>query len=154
LQDLFGPTADIPAMTRNLKMRMDAEDLPFNDGRYMTYNSRLAQELAKWGEGKAESEDLNMALYRAYFVDGRNLGEVEVLLDVVEQLGLPVDEARHVLEKRTMRPAVDADWEYARSIGVTAVPTFAVGLTGVVGAQPYEQLARLLEHAGARRRAQ
>lgn len=135
-------------------MRMEAEGLPFDEGRYMTFNSRLAQELAKWGEGTPKSEDLNTALYQVYFVDGRNVGEVEVLLDVVERVGLPVDEARDVLEKRTMRPTVDADWEYARSIGVTAVPTFAVGLTGVVGAQPYEQLAALLEHAGAKPRAQ
>jgi predicted DsbA family dithiol-disulfide isomerase len=139
-------------MVRNLKTRMDAEGLPFDDGRHMTFNSRLAQELAKWGEGKPESEALNMALYQAYFVDGRNVGELEVLLDVVEQVGLPVDEARDVLEKRTMRPAVDADWEYARSVGVSGVPTFAVGLTGVVGAQPYEQLAHLLEHVGATKR--
>ena len=127
--------------------------MPFDEGRYMTFNSRLAQELARWGEGTAESEALNMALYQVYFVDGRNLGELDVLLDVVEQVGLPVDEARDVLEGRTMREAIDADWEYARSIGVTGVPTFAVGLTGVVGAQPYEQLAGLLEHAGAKRRA-
>ncbi len=135
---------------------MDAEGLPFDDSRHMTFNSRLAQELAKWGESKPESESLsealNMALYQVYFVDGRNVAEPAVLLDVVEQVGLPVDEAREVLEGRAMRSAVDADWEYARNIGVTAVPTFAVGLSGVVGAQPYEQLARLLEHAGARRR--
>ena len=142
---------------RRLKMLMDAEGLPFDEGRHMTFNSRLAQELAKWGEGKPESERLkserlNMALYRAYFVEGQNVGDVEVLMHVVKQVGLPVDEAREMLEQRLMRPAVDADWQYARSIGVTAVPTFAVGLTGVVGAQPYEQLAHFLEHVGASKR--
>ncbi len=137
---------------RRLKMLMDAEGLPFDEGRYMTFNSRLAQELAKWGEGKPESEQFNMALYQAYFMDKRNIGDVDVLMRVVEQVGLPLDEARDVLNQRLMRSAVDADWQYARSIGVTGVPTFAVGLTGVVGAQPYEQLAHLLEHAGASKR--
>jgi len=115
----------------------------------MTFNSRLAQELAKWGEEKEESEQLNIALYQAYFVDGRNVGDIEVLLSVVDQLGLPVEEARYILEERMMRQAVDADWQHALSIGVTSVPTFAVGLTGVVGAQPYETLAQLVEYAGA-----
>lgn len=147
---------------RRLKMLMDAEGLPFDEGRHMTFNSRLAQELAKWGEGKPESERLkserlkserlNMALYQAYFVEGQNIGDVEVLMHVVKQVGLPVDEAREMLEQRLMRSAVDADWQYARSIGVTAVPTFAVGLTGVVGAQPYDQLAHFLEHVGASKR--
>jgi predicted DsbA family dithiol-disulfide isomerase len=131
---------------------MDAEGLPFDESRNMTFNSRLAQELAKWAEGKPESEALKMALYQTYFVDGQNVGDTAVLMGVVEKVGLPLDEAREVLEQGTMRPAIDADWQHARSIGVTAVPTFAVGLTGVVGAQPYEQLAHLLEHVGAVKR--
>jgi predicted DsbA family dithiol-disulfide isomerase len=139
-------------MMRSLKTRMDAEGLPFDESRYMTFNSRLAQELAKWAEGKPESEALKMALYQTYFVDGQNVGDTAVLMGVVEKVGLPLDEAREVLEQGTMRPAIDDDWRHARSIGVTAVPTFAVGLTGVVGAQPYEQLAHLLEHVGAVKR--
>lgn len=152
MDDLFGPNADISAATRRLKMLMDAEGLPFDEGRYMTFNSRLAQELAKWAEEKPESERLNTALYQEYFVAGRNIGDVKVLLHVTEKVGLPVDEAREILEQRLMRSAVDADWQYARSIGVTAVPTFAVGLTGIIGAQPYEQLAHFLEHVGASKR--
>ena len=139
-------------MMRRLKTLTDAEDLPFDEGRHMTFNSRLAQEVAKWAEGKPESEALNMALYQSYFVDGLNIGDTTVLMRVVEQVGLPLEGAREVLEQRTMRPAIDDDWRHARSIGVTAVPTFAVGMTGVVGAQPYEQLAHLLDYVGAVRR--
>ena len=139
-------------MMRRLKMLMDAEGLPFDEGRNMTFNSRLAQELAKWGETKTESQNLNMALYQAYFVDGQNIGDVDVLMRVVEQVGLPVNEAREMIEKRAMRSAVDADWQHARSIGVSSVPTFAVGMTGVVGAQPYEQLAQFIESVGAAKR--
>ncbi len=150
---MFGPQADIAGMINRLKMFMDQEGLPFNGGRYMTFNSRLAQELAKWGEKYAESEQLNTALYQAYFVDGLNIGDLDVLMGVVEKVGLPVSEAREVMEQRLMETAVDDDWRYARSVGVTSVPTFAVGMKGVIGAQPYEQLARLLEYAGAAKRA-
>ena len=152
LREMFGPQADVAGMIDRLKLFMDQEGLPFDGGRHMTYNSRLAQELAKWGESKPESEQLNMALYQAYFVDGQNIGDVDILLGVVEKIGLPVDEARVVIEQRSMQTAVDADWRYARSVGVTSVPTFAVGMKGVVGAQPYEQLVRLLEYAGANKR--
>ena len=149
LQQLFGEGTDIVVMIDQLKGLMDAEGLPFDNGRFMTFNSRLAQELAKWGD----SESLNTALYQAYFVDGRNVGDVDVLLDVVAQVGLSVDEARDVLEQRTMQEAVDADWEHAGRMGVTSVPTFAVGSVGVVGAQPYQQLVALMEHVGAAKRA-
>jgi predicted DsbA family dithiol-disulfide isomerase len=127
---------------------MDAEGLPFNNGRFMTYNSRLAQELAKWGN----SETLNTALYQAYFVNMQNIGDMNVLLDVVKKVGLPLDEAQEVLTQRTMQNAIDADWNHARSVGVTSIPTFAVGTIGVVGAQPYEQLVALMAHAGANKR--
>ncbi len=139
-------------MMSNLKIRMDAEGLPFDEGRNMTFNSRLAQELAKWGETKPESEQFNMALYQAYFVGKQNIGDVSVLMRVVEQIDLPVEEAQEVVDQRLMRSAVDEDWQYARNIGVTGVPTFAVDLQGIVGAQPYEQLANFLEHMGADKR--
>ena len=83
-----------------------------------------------------------------------NVGRYDdaIRLRQTSDLGLPVEEARFVLEERTKRLAVDADWQHAMSIGVTSVPTFAVGLTGVVGAQPYETLAQLMEQTGASKR--
>ena len=142
----------ISGTINRLKTLMDQEGLPFDGGRHMTFNSRLAQELAKWGESKPQSDQLNMALYQAYFVDGLNIGDMDVLLRVAEQVGLPVEEARAVLGRREMQTAVDADWQHALNIGVRSVPTFAVGLQGIAGAQPYEQLATLLEHTGAVKR--
>ncbi len=149
---MFGSQVDIAGMISRLKMLLDEEGLPFDGSRHMTFNSRLAQELAKWGESEPESDQLNMALYQAYFVDGQNIGELDVLMRVVKKVGLPLEEAREVIEKRLMQTAVDTDWRYARSVGVTSVPTFAVGMKGIAGAYPYEQLARLLEHAGAAKR--
>jgi predicted DsbA family dithiol-disulfide isomerase len=141
-------------MSGRLKMLMEQEKLPYDSSRTMIYNSRLAQELAKWGEGTAKSDALNMALYEAYFAEGLDISDMEVLLKLVEKVGLDREAAREVLEKRTMKTAVDNDWQQALSIGVRSVPTFAVGLTGVAGAQPYEQLAQLLEHTGAIKRSQ
>jgi predicted DsbA family dithiol-disulfide isomerase len=132
---------------------MVQEGLPYDTGRFMIYNSRLAQELAKWGETTPKSDELNEALYQAYFAGGLDISNVDVLLDLVDEVGLDREAAREVLQKRTMKSAVDADWQHAMSIGVRSVPTFAVGLTGVVGAQPYEQLAQLLEQSGAVKRS-
>jgi predicted DsbA family dithiol-disulfide isomerase len=56
------------------------------------------------------------------------------------------------LAERRFKEAVDADWAKSRQWGVTGVPTFVANRYGVVGAQPYETLAQLLERAGARRR--
>jgi predicted DsbA family dithiol-disulfide isomerase len=134
-----------------MKGLMDQEGLPYGR-RTHTYNSRLAQELGKWADTQPGGEALHDALYRAYFVDARNIGDPAVLLEVVRSVGLPVEEARAALAERRFKDAVDADWAKSRDYGITGVPTFVAEAHGVVGAQPYEVLVKLLEKAGARRR--
>tara|TARA_Y100001934_G_C11991047_1_gene603159 strand:+ start:163 stop:723 length:561 start_codon:yes stop_codon:yes gene_type:complete len=140
--------ADLKQRQAEMKARMDAAGLPYGE-RTHTYNSRLAQELGKWGDTQDGGEKLHDALYRAYFVDNRNIGEQEVLLDVVKANGLSVEQAAEALEERTFKDAVDQDWIQSQASGVTGVPTFAAGGYGLVGAQPYETLERLIEHVKA-----
>ena len=153
LADLFaGRNVDLKSMHAQMKARMDAEGLPYGE-RSRTYNSRLAQELGKWADTKPGGEALHAALFRAYFVEGRDISQPSVLLEIAERGGLPVDEARQVLHERTFKAAVDADWALSRRHGVTGVPTFVAGRRGVVGAQPYEvpeQLVRQAANPGER----
>ena len=152
LQELFrsGPEG-IAEKNARMKALMDAEGLPYAE-RSHTYNSRLAQELGSWADTVDDTGAIHDALYRAYFVEMRNIGDTDVLLDIAESVGLSQDDARKVLEERTFKAAVDADWAKSRSYGVTGVPTFVAARTGVVGAQPYEAIERLLIAAGAKRR--
>lgn len=147
LADLFaGRGYDIAKMQAQMRARMAAEGLPYGDRR-MTYNSRLAQELGKWADTQPGGEAIHDALFKAYFVEGRNIGDSGVLLEVARSVGLDEAKAREVLEKRSFKAAVDADWEKSRQYGVTGVPTFVTGGQGVVGAQPYETLVELVKKA-------
>ena len=55
-----------------------------------------------------------------------------------------------MLEKRTFKEAVDADWALSREYGITGVPTFVAGRFGVVGAQPYEAAGGARAEGGER----
>jgi predicted DsbA family dithiol-disulfide isomerase len=148
LKDLFaGRGFDLEAMHARMKGLMDTEGLPY-ERRTHTYNSRLAQELAKWADAQPGFAGIHQALYRAYFVEGRNIGDIEVLVDIARSVGLPEDQARAVLVERTFRDLVDQDWQKARRYGITGVPSFVAGGTKIVGAQPYEVLAQQLRAAG------
>jgi len=146
-----GRGIDPEAAYQRMKTLMDAEGLPYGR-RTHTYNSRLAQELGKWADTQPGGEAVHDKLYQAYFVEGRNIAEIDLLVEIAESVGLPADEARKVLEERRFSDAVDADWQKSHRYGVTGVPTFVADKNGVVGAQPYEVLQQLVEKAGAPRR--
>ena len=149
LADLFaGRNVDRKAMHAQMKARMDAEGLPYGE-RTMTYNSRLAQELGKWADTQPGGEALHDALFRAYFVEARDISQPAVLLEIVGRVGLPLDGAREVLEQRSFKEAIDRDWELSRRYGITGVPTFVAGRHGVVGAHPYEVLEQLVKQAAS-----
>lgn len=141
-------------MQRQMAARMAAEGLVYATGRDRTFNTRRAQELAVWAR-ETGRPPLDAALFQAVQSEGRNVGDREVLLDVVARAGLPVEEARGALAERRHAAAVDADWARARALGVTGVPTYVVAepgsgkLRGVVGAQPYEALVQLARLGGA-----
>jgi predicted DsbA family dithiol-disulfide isomerase len=152
LEALYGRLGiDVDAAQARLAELMKAEGLPYGK-RTHTYNSRLAQELAKWAEEQPGGERIHDALFRAYFVEGINLARVDRLVEIVGTLGLPESEARDALESRSYRAKVDADWSRSAELGVTGVPTFVVNGEGIVGAQPYPILEQFVADAGARRR--
>jgi predicted DsbA family dithiol-disulfide isomerase len=145
-----GRNIDPEAMHARMKALMDAEGLPYGR-RTHTYNSRLAQELGTWADTVGGGA-IHDALYKAYFVAAKNIGDPDILVAIAESVGLSAGEARAVLAERRFKDAVDADWQKSSAYGVTGVPTFVAGEYGVVGAQPYEVLVELLDKVGAARR--
>jgi predicted DsbA family dithiol-disulfide isomerase len=151
------PRAANPERDRRMKALMEQEGLPYKSDRDMTYNSRRAQEFAKWAEGKGKGYEINDPLFRAFFVEAKNIGDPQVLSDIAQRVGLPVDEAIDALLARSFKPAVDDDWRRCAELGVSAVPTFLIGPStslragrhryALVGAHPYEELEKLVARA-------
>lgn len=149
LEDLFRTSSEkIQTMVEGLQHTASQLGLDFGT-RTRTYNSRLAQELGCWAEEMGRGSDFHHAAFRAYFVDGRNLADHDVLLGLVRQVGLPEGDAQNILVDRAYAPAVDADWQLSRQLGVRAVPTFMIDGQALVGARSYRELSDMVTLAGA-----
>jgi len=136
-----------------LRLVKTAEEagLPFRAGS-MIYNSRLAQELAFWSESKNKGDEFHAAVFKAYFVDNRNIAEIPVLVELASSVNLPGNEAAEILTARTFKAAVDADWALSGDKSITAVPTLILNQDRLVGAQSYEMMEALMQKNGVRKR--
>ena len=144
LSELFaGREADIKSMQVMLSQLAIAEGIPLVE-RTRIYNSRHAQELGKWAESRGAGDLFRCAVYRAYFVDGSNIALVDELVRIAESVGLPLDEAREVLEARSFATAVDADWQRARELQITAVPTHLCRRKRLAGFSSYDDFVHLI----------
>lgn len=153
IEDLFkGRNFDLEAAKTRLAQLMAEEGLPYGD-RHMTYNSRLAQELGAWADTQPGGDAIHEALFKAYFVGGVNLMQVDELVRIAEHVGLDGAAAREALTTRAFQERVDTDWRRAAQYRISGVPTFVAGGNGVVGCVPYEVLEQLVRKAGAQPRS-
>jgi predicted DsbA family dithiol-disulfide isomerase len=144
LAELFaGRETMIKEMQARLRKLAVAEGLPLAE-RTSTCNSRRAQELGKWAETQGVGDLFRKAVYRAYFVEGRNIARVDELVQIVKSVNLSGDEAGAVLAAGSFSAAVDADWQRARKLAVTAVPTHLCAGKRLEGFAPYADFVRLI----------
>lgn len=142
---------DIEDMRNRMKEAANLVGLPLEQ-RGMVYNSRLAQELAFWAESQNKGDVFHQAVFKAYFVSGKNIGDVQVLVDIARSVDLPGEEAEEVLTTRAYQPAVDLDWSLSRKYKIHVVPTFVMNNHALFGMQSYEMLERLAVSQGATKR--
>ena len=117
--------------------------VPFGDFRTI-YNSRLAQELGKLAASKGKEHEFHNAVFRAYFVEGKNIGKPRVLVEVAESINLSGIEALQVIQNRTYKAVTDLDCKRSRALNITVAPTFLLNNQILVGAQKYETLENFL----------
>lgn len=107
--------------------------------------SRLAHEAAKWAGSYDRLYEYNLALFKAFFTDGLDIGKEEILVDLALDIGLDSDDLSVALGGHVFLNEVLADQDEARRIGVNAVPAFAIeGRVAAAGVQTADRLQSLL----------
>ncbi|PSQ05258.1 disulfide bond formation protein DsbA [Halobacteriales archaeon QS_6_71_20] len=129
-----------------LREEYDAEMLGFDD--VADADSRDAQQVALYVKRSHDAEtfrDLYDAVLDAYWVEGRDIGDEEVIVELAEGVGVDADEVRDAIGDERLDEELERQFEEARRRGVTGVPTFVSDGHAARGAVPPEHLRRLLE---------
>ena len=111
-----------------------------------TPNTLDAHRLIHWAGIEHKQHDAVDALFRAYFVEGRDIGDHEVLGDIADGIGLDASVILRLLGSDADRQNIIDRDASAREMGVNSVPTFIVGgKHAVPGAQPPELWLKVIE---------
>lgn len=115
-------------------------------------NTLDAHRLLRWAmiEGPQIQQRVALALFKAYFEEGRNVGDRTVLLDIAESCGMDRSVVTALFSAGADVDSVKEEIGMARDMGVTGVPCFIIdNKYAVMGAQPVDVLTNALREIAA-----
>jgi predicted DsbA family dithiol-disulfide isomerase len=120
------------------------------DGMTRTPNTLDAHRLIHWAGIEKRQTEAVSALFEAYFVEARDIGDIEVLADIADAIGMDAAVVTRLLKSDADRQDIRDRDAHSREMSVTGVPTFIVaGQHAVPGAQPPELWRKVIADVGA-----
>jgi predicted DsbA family dithiol-disulfide isomerase len=107
--------------------------------------SRFALEGAEFAHDNNQFEKYHEAVFHAYFVEGEEIGDLDVLADLAEICELDQESFIEAMERRYYAQRLNAAMEEAQRLFVSALPTFIIGKKRLIGVQPFETFSELLK---------
>jgi predicted DsbA family dithiol-disulfide isomerase len=114
--------------------------------------TRLAHEAAAFAQAHGRMGEMADKLFKAFFQEDRDIGQIEVLCDIGLAAGLDPVEMRIALENRTYQQEVEEGLQQAQAYGISAVPSFIVGnrfmLRGLVSEEHLRKAIQMCQGEG------
>lgn len=146
------PEAQVHQMIEQVSGLARAEGIDADFHAVQQVRTLKAHELLHLAKARGLQEPMKERLLRAYFVEGRNVADVEGLADMAVEVGLDRDEVLAALTEGSFAADVQADIDQARGYGISGVPFYVIdGRYGISGAQPAETFAQALARAASDR---
>jgi predicted DsbA family dithiol-disulfide isomerase len=116
------------------------------DGIRRTPNTVDSHRLVQFAGEHGRQDAVVEGLFRAYFIEGRDVGDVATMVEIAEAAGLPAAETEAFLKGDGRRDDVLAADQEVRMLGVTGVPCFIIeGKYAVSGAQSPEVFFQIFD---------
>jgi predicted DsbA family dithiol-disulfide isomerase len=148
----YGSTPEQSAQNRAM-IHQRAAELGFSmttGAHSRIYNTFDAHRLLHWADGSGHQQALKHRLFEAYFTDGKNPSDHEVLAEAAGAAGLDAAEARAILASDRYAEEVRAEEALWQSRGINAVPAVVIDQRYLIsGGQPVEAFERALREIAA-----
>ncbi|EAR09842.1 DsbA family oxidoreductase [Reinekea blandensis] len=111
----------------------------------MMINSFDCHRLLTWAKSEGKQTELKLALFKAHFTDNQRLNDPEILLAVVESVGLDRTRAQAILDSDEYSETVREEQQRMHQMGIQSVPTFIVNQKyAITGGQPPQTFVQAL----------
>ena len=144
-----GVTAEQARQMLSGATKMAAEvGLNFDLEKGILANSFTAHRLIQMGKTRQLGDEIEEALFKVHFEEGKNIDHPEILVSVAVSTGMKEEEVREMLNSDAYAYEVKQDELEARNIGVRGVPFFVFDdRYAISGAQPIEVFSDTLQKA-------
>lgn len=134
------PSNKFSAMRKHLEEAGPGLGIDFNfSGIPMRPNTLNAHRLMKWAGGQDRDTEMAEALFKAFFTDHKDIGDIKVLGQLAKDVGLDGNLVADLLSTDKDVEAVQKEITYFAQLGISGVPTFIYNQKFIVqGAQPNE----------------
>lgn len=152
LEEKFGGKARVDAVHERLRevARGAGVDMDPDKPQRMP-NTLNAHRLIHWAGIEGVQQAVVNALMRAYWTEGRDIGDLETLADIAGENGMDRAATLRLLQSDADADDIQARDQDARQKGVNAVPTFLIAQQYVVsGAQPPETWDKVIAELAAK----
>lgn len=142
------PPAQVRAMIQHVSDLAAAEDLAYDLEGAVSANTHDAHRLNHLAAAHGLDGQMHERLLSAQLIEGEVVDDIDTLVRLGAEVGVPEDEARRMLNGTAYTDAVQDDSREAGRLGITGVPFFALNLTyGLSGAQPADAFLSALRTA-------
>ena len=105
------------------------------------YNTRKAHQLLMWSLTQGKQTEMQLAIFKAYFTDGKNINDDQVLLEVISELGLDIELAKQVLDEKSWAKTVSSTEKQWLDASINAVPTIVINRKHLIsGAKSMDEI--------------
>jgi predicted DsbA family dithiol-disulfide isomerase len=134
---------DLSSFYEQLRTRGQEAGVIFGDRKLLS-NSHRALEASEYARDNGKYDTFHENIFHAYFTDGRDIGNPEVIADVGKTSGLDAGEMRKAVDDHRYLPRLTQARKEGTLIDLTGVPTFIIkSKYKIVGAQPIEVFREL-----------